>query len=183
MARHSSIASGSASLKGGPKQSTLRPPQTRSRLVTSRASMAGWRPSGVRPVRAPSRTSGRTGARPAATTKGSPRGPSLTNTAPAPCARARVASARKPAMSPARRNRASTARQVRAVTALRTRHRLPGRARRDDALRPVIPAPTDEDGSGQSLLPADDPVPCWAAAEEVAAAQSPQRGGGHLSRL
>ena len=34
-------ASASGSVKGGAKQSTLRPPQTRSRLVRSRASMAG----------------------------------------------------------------------------------------------------------------------------------------------
>ena len=44
MTRHKAIASTSRSLNGAVKQSTLRPPETRSRLVTSRASTAGWRP-------------------------------------------------------------------------------------------------------------------------------------------
>ena len=139
-ARHRAAASASASVKGGAKHSTLRPPQRRSRLVRSRASRAGWRSCGPRATgpraagRAPRCESGRQD-------HGITEGPLHEHrAAPSPP----VASGRSPATPRAWRNHPSTARQVRAPDV--------GRCRPDGARPASGPLPPSADVAGQSGL-------------------------------
>ena len=108
-------ASASSSVKGGAKQSTLRPPhsEVEARQITGQHGRMAP-PPGPSSIRAPSSTSGTTGARPAARTIGSPRARCAGTRRLHPSAAAWAACWRRPATSAAWRNRPSTARQVRA---------------------------------------------------------------------